>query len=346
MTTVNDSKKLFIDDYAHQKYSNMMGNAREFIEEINHAFKYKVINKVDLKSSWNGYEISTESGGGEKHNGWLMGLDDGLPRCIITVEKINHRDQWVDNYTYISPNAIKEQGDRHSLTSIHLNRLMKKIKDREKPTDHTGDEVNIMGTKRMASDLSTLVVDLNKLTSKRNNTTIGGLALQLLIEKASGKDVTVDGNTAKLYTDTLDKLYKINDDIESGLETAQQSIRKPFHFLMTSRYYDGYIIGQAKVIDRQDKLDIKDLEILHMKRYVDIQDYEHFESIIPKLTMFKVGYEPDDRNSHKIYDNYFLEGNGWYSDANVFHKDFGILTYGIGDYSNNFKMLTTIVTDV
>jgi hypothetical protein len=344
MTTVNDSKKLFIDDHSHWKYSSLMGTARPFIEEINHAFKYKVINKVDLKSSWSGYEISTNTEDA-KHNGWLMGLDDGLPRCIIMVEKINHRDQWVDNYTYISPNVIKEQGDRYSLTSIHLNRLIKKIKDREKHTDHLDHEINMMQTKKMARELSTLVVDLDKLMRGRDNTSIGGVALQLLIEKASGKDVIVDGNTAKLYADTLDKLYKINDDIESGLETAQQSIRKPFHFLMTSRYYDGYIIGQAKVVDREDKLDMKDLEILHMKRYVDIQDYEHFESIIPKLTMFKVGYEPNDQNSTKIYDNYFLEGNGWYSQANVFHKDFGILTYGIGEH-NNFKMLTTIVTDV
>jgi len=344
MATVNDSKKLFIDDHSHWKYSSLMGTARPFIEEINHAFKYKVINKVDLKSSWNGYEISTNAEDA-KHSGWLMGLDDGLPRCIIMVDKINHRDQWVDNYTYISPNAIKEQGDRYSLTSIHLNRLIKKIKDREKHTDHLGHEINMMNSKQMARELSTMIVDVDHLTNKRNNTYIGGVALQLLIEKASGKDVIIDGNTALLYKDTLDKLYKINDDIESGLETSQQSIRKPFHFLMTSRYYDGYIIGQAKVIDREDKLDMQDLEILHMKRYVNIQDYEHFESIIPKLTMFKVGYEPDDKNENKIYSDYFLESNGWYSRANKFHKDFGILTYSLGEH-NNFKMLTTIVTDV
>lgn len=344
MTTVNDSKKLFIDDHSHWKYSSLMGTARPFIEEINHTFKYKVINKVNMKSSWSGYEISTNTEDA-KHSGWLMGLDDGLPRCIIMVEKINHRDQWVDNYTYISPNAIKEQGDRYSLTSIHLNRLIKKIKEREKHTDHLGDEINMMNSRQMARDLSTMIVDLDNLTNKRNNTYIGGVALQLLIEKATGKDVIIDGNTALLYKDTLDKLYKINDDIESGLEIAQQSIRKPFHFLITSRYYDGYIMGQAKVIDREDKLDTRDLQILNMKRYVDIQDYEHFESIIPKLTMFKVGYEPDDKNSNKIYSDYFLESNGWYSRANIFHKDFGILTYTLGE-RNNFQMLTTIVTDV
>lgn len=340
MTAINDSKKLFIDDYAHWKYASLMGTARPFIEEINHAFKYKVINKVNMKSSWSGYEISNDPDA-DKRNGWMMGSDDGLPKCIIMVEKINHHDKWVDNYTYISPNVIKEQGDRYSLNSIHLNRLMKKIKDREK-----FDGTNVMQTKKMARDLARLIVDVDTLTTKRNNTSIGGVALQLLIEKASGKDVIIDGNTAKLYENTLDKLYKINDDIESGLEIAQQSIRKPFHFLITSRYYDGYIIGQAKVIDRPSKFDMNDLEILHMKRYVNIQDYEHFNDIVPPLTMFKLGYEPDEKNSKKIYDNYFLEGNGWYSDANEYHKDFGILTYSIGDSHNNFKMLTTIVTDV
>lgn len=343
MATVNDSKKLFLDDHAHWKYSNLMGNARLFIEEINHAFNFKVINKVNLTSTWSGYSISTEDET-EKHVGWLMGLDDGLPRCILMVEKINHHDNWVDNYIYISPNNIKEQGDRYSLSSIHLNRLLKKIKEREKFKDHAGHEINMMKTNQMARDLSTLVVDLDRLMSKRDNTTIGGVALQLLIEKATGKDVFIEGNIALLYKDTLDKLYKINDDIESGLETAQQSIRKPFHFLMTSRYYDGYIIGQAKVID-EDKLNNKNVEILHMKRYYNIEDYEHFNSIIPKLTMFKVGYEPEDVNATKLYDNYFVQSNGWQNRANKFHKDFGILTYTVNE-SSHFKMYSTIVTDV
>jgi len=343
MATVNDSKKLFLDDHAHWKYSSLMGTAREFIEEINHAFKYKVINKVNLKYSWNGYQVSTDPDD-EKRSGWLMGLDDGLPKCIITVEKINHRDKWVDNYTYISPNVIKDQGDRHSVTSIHLNRLMKKIKEREKTKDYFGNDISLLNKNRMAEDLSTLVVDLSELTRQRNNTSISGVALQLLIEKASGKNVFVDGNTNKLFTDTLDKLYKINDDIESGLEISQQSIRKPFHLLMTSKYYDGYIIGQAKVVDSEDKPDKKDLQIMHMKRYRDIQDYEHFESIIPKLTMFKVGFEPTE-NEQKIYDDYFVESNGWHNRSNKFHKDFGILTYTV-DNNNSFKMYATIVTDV
>lgn len=344
MTTVNDSKKLFIDDHAHWKYSSLMGTARTFIEEINHAFKYKVINKVHLKTSWIGYEITNDTDDA-KHSGWVMGLDNGLPRCIIMVEKIIHNDEWVDKYNYTSPDPVKEQGDRYTLSSIHLNRLIKKIKEREKHTNHLSDGFTIMRKRKTATELSTLVIDLDKLTGKRNNTTIGGVALQLLIEKATGKDVIIDDNTALLYKDTLDKLYKINEDIESGLEIAQQSIRKPFHFLMTSRYYDGYIIGQAKVVDKQDRLDMQDLEVLHMKRYVDIQDYEHFESIIPKLTMFKVGYEPED-NQTKKYSDYFLEGNGWYGKANVFHKDFGILTYTLNNENNNYKMLTTIVTDV
>jgi len=346
-----DKDIIYPSMYSDELYDDIVNEdpmVKNLLRELKSHFDMQVVEKIEMyKEQWTNkpsYKFSSKKliGMFDKYShstpdiyGYVM-TGSGMPECIAYK---NFVAGFGELYNVHTREAIQERGatgyHMKTVSSKKLPYVIKKLKDSKRfltRNSGSGPRVECDDARYWAKpSLLESMIRADGHEAKELQQRMEWLARDTLSKISTPRTILkilldghtpIDSKSREIITQALDSIEKLEHSNKTCLEKKEVIMSKPITYINATPY-DGFVIGKVQ----RSKSDKDEYEIVkQFKLYKNLQDYDDYEKIIPRLMMYKIQQDSNTEiNSQYTYKEYFNTKLSKY-----FEEDLGI--FYIGNY--------------